>query len=82
MLAELATVLVRRDDPARFIRPLTEAQQQALAALVTRRRQFLCRLLNILTDSRQATGQTLAILTLIAGPSVEGVQKRRPSLRP
>jgi transposase len=37
MLSELATVLVRRDDPARFIRPLTEAQQQALAALVTPR---------------------------------------------
>ena len=41
MLAELATVLVRRDDLARFIRPLTDAQQQALAALVTRRRQLL-----------------------------------------
>jgi hypothetical protein len=36
MLSELATVLVRRDDPARFIRSLIEAQQQALAAVVTR----------------------------------------------
>ena len=42
----------------------------------------LCRRLKILTDSRQATGETLAILRLIAGPSVEGAQKRRPSLRP
>jgi transposase len=40
MLAELAAVLVRRDNVARFIRPLTDAQQQALAALVTHRRQF------------------------------------------
>jgi len=46
MLAELATVLVRRDDLARFLRPLAEAQQQALAALVTRRRQLLTMLLS------------------------------------
>ena len=34
MLAELAAVLVGRADLARFLRPLPDAQQQALAALV------------------------------------------------
>src|SRR5690606_3441576 len=48
-LAELAAVLVRREDLARFIRPVPESQQQALAALVTRRRQ----LLDMLTAERQ-----------------------------
>lgn len=46
MLAELGTVLVRRDDLARFLRPLADAQQQALVALVTRRRQLLTLLLS------------------------------------
>jgi transposase len=40
-LAELASTLARRRDLARFIRPLPDAQQQELAALVTRRRQLL-----------------------------------------
>jgi transposase len=39
-LAELAAVLVRREDLARFLRPLPDEQQQLLAALVTRRRQL------------------------------------------
>jgi transposase len=46
MLAELAAVLVRRDDLARFLRPLADEQQQWLAALVTRRRQLLSMLLS------------------------------------
>jgi len=41
MLAELAAVLVRREDLARFVRPLADERQQWLAALVTRRRQLL-----------------------------------------
>jgi transposase len=41
MLAEFAAVLRRRDDLARLLRPLPDAQQQWLAALVTRRRQLL-----------------------------------------
>jgi len=41
MLAELAAVLVRREDLQRFLRPLTDERQQWLAALVTRRRQLL-----------------------------------------
>ena len=41
VLAELACVLVRRQDLARFLRPIDDANQQWLAALVTRRRQLL-----------------------------------------
>ena len=41
MLAELAAVLVRREDLTRFVRPLADERQQWLAALVTRRRQLL-----------------------------------------
>jgi transposase len=44
VLAELARVLVDRDDLARFIRPLADADQQWLAALVTRRRQLIAML--------------------------------------
>ncbi len=40
-LAELAAVLLRRDDLQRFLRPLADERQQWLAALVTRRRQLL-----------------------------------------
>ena len=40
-LAQLAEVLARRADAERFIRPLAEAEQQDLAALVTRRRQLV-----------------------------------------
>lgn len=40
-LAELAATLLRRNDLARFIRSLPDAQQRELAALVTRRRQLL-----------------------------------------
>lgn len=41
MLAEFAGVLARRPDSERFIRPLSQPQQQDLAALVTRRRQLV-----------------------------------------
>jgi transposase len=46
MLAEFAAVLLRREDLARFLRPLADPQQQWLAALVTRRRQLLAMLLS------------------------------------
>lgn len=46
MLAEFAAVLLRRDDLARFLRPLVDDQQQWLAALVARRRQLLSMLLS------------------------------------
>ncbi len=40
-LAEFAGVLARRADCERFIRPLSDPEQQDLAALVTRRRQLV-----------------------------------------
>jgi len=40
-LAELADMLLRRGELARFIRPLPDTQQRELAALVARRRQLL-----------------------------------------
>ncbi len=52
MLAELAAVLQRRADAARFLRPLPDAEQQRLAALVARRRQILA----MLTSERLRLG--------------------------
>lgn len=49
MLAEFAAVLMRRDDLARYLRPLDQPHQRLLAALVTRRRQ----LLTMLNSERQ-----------------------------
>lgn len=40
-LAHLAQVLAARPDAARFVKPLADAQQQTLAALVGRRRQLV-----------------------------------------
>ena len=65
MLAELAAVLVRRDDLARFLRPLTNAEQQALAALVTRRRQLLTMLLS--------ERQRLQLAIPMVRPSIEAM---------
>lgn len=65
MLAELAAVLVRREDLARFLRPLVDEQQQWLAALVTRRRQ----LLTMLHSERQRLQITSAGLH----PSIEAI---------
>jgi transposase len=65
MLAQLAGVLVRRDDLARFIRPVSNVQQQALAALVTRRRQ----LLGMLLSERQR----LALAISMVRPSIEAM---------
>lgn len=49
MLAEMASVLLQRDDLERFLRPLVSDQQQWLSALVARRRQ----LLSMLNSERQ-----------------------------
>jgi transposase len=65
MLAELAAVLVRRDDLARFLRPLADAEQQALSALVTRRRQ----LLRMLLSERQR----LQLAIPLVRPSIEAM---------
>jgi transposase len=63
MLAEFASTLVRRDDLASFIRPLADEQQQALAAMVTRRRQLLSMLL--------AERQRLQLAIALVRPSIE-----------
>ncbi|SOY96181.1 transposase [Cupriavidus taiwanensis] len=65
MLAELASVLVQREDLARFLRPLADAQQQWLAALVTRRRQLLTML--------NAERQRLQITPAGLHPSIEAI---------
>lgn len=63
MLAELAAVLVRREDLSRFLRPLPDMQQQQLAALTTRRRQ----LLTMLTAERTR----LQLAMPLVRPSIE-----------
>ncbi len=65
MLAELAAVLVRRDDLARYLCPLPDAQQQTLAAVVTRRRQ----LLTMLGSERQR----LQLAIPLVRPSIEAM---------
>ena len=65
MLAELAAVLMRRDDLARFLRPVADERQQWLAALVTRRRQ----LLTMLNSERQR----LQITPRKLHPSIEAI---------
>jgi transposase len=64
-LAELGAVLVGRADLARFVRPLPDAQQQALAALVTRRRQ----LLTMMVSERQRLQLAIAVVR----PSIEAM---------
>ncbi|MDP9097134.1 MAG: IS110 family transposase [Pseudomonadota bacterium] len=65
MLAEMAAVLVRREDLQRFVRPLPDERQQWLAALVTRRRQ----LLTMLHSERQR----LQITPKGLHPSIEAI---------
>lgn len=65
ILAEFAAVLVRREDLASLIRPLADAQQQALAAVVTRRRQLLTMLLS--------ERQRLQLAIPVVRPSIEAM---------
>lgn len=65
VLAELAAVLVRRDDLARFLRPPAEAERLDLEALVARRRQ----LVTMLTTERQR----LALARPAVRPSIEAL---------
>jgi transposase len=64
-LAELAGVLARRPDCQRFIRPLSEPEQQDLAALVTRRRQ--------LVSMQLSERQRLRLARAVARPSIEAL---------
>ena len=72
MLAEFATVLVRRDDLASLIRPLTDAQQQALAAMVTRRRQ----LVTMMLSERQRLQLAIAVVRPSIEAMIEAIRKQ------
>ena len=65
VLAELAAVLARRDDLESYLRPLPDAQQQDLAALVARRRQ----LVTMLGAERQRLAHARAAIR----PSIEAI---------
>ena len=75
MLAELASVLRRRPDTARFLRPLPDADQQRLAALVARRRQ----LLSMLTAERLRIGPTTAATLIAQLPELGRLNRRQIS---
>ena len=64
-LAELAGVLARRPDAERFLRPVSEPEQQDLAALVTRRRQLVAMQLS--------ERQRLRLARPVARPSIEAM---------
>jgi len=64
-LAEFAGVLARRPDCERFIRPLSEPEQQDLAALVTRRRQLVAMQLS--------ERQRLRLARPLTRPSIEAL---------
>jgi transposase len=64
-LAEFAGVLARRPDCERFIRPLSDPEQQDLAALVTRRRQ--------LVTMQLSERQRLRLARPVTRPSIEAL---------
>jgi transposase len=64
-LAELGKVLLTRDDLGKYLKPLESAEQQDLAALVTRRRQLVAML--------GMERQRLSFTRPIAKPSVEAL---------
>lgn len=72
MLAEFAGVLVRRDDLANFIRPAADAQQQALAAMVTRRRQ----LVTMMLSERQRLQLAVAVVRPSNEAMIEAIRKQ------
>ena len=72
MLAELGATLARRDDLADFIRPLADAQQQALAAMVTRRRQ----LVTMLLSERQRLQLAIAVVRPSIEAMIEAIRKQ------
>ena len=72
MLAEFAAVLVRRDDLAHFIRPLANSEQQALAAMVTRRRQ----LVTMMLSERQRLQLAIAVVRPSIEAMIEAIRKQ------
>jgi transposase len=67
VLAEFGQTLARRPDLSRFLRPMDNADQQWLAALVTRRRQLVA----MMTSERQR----LQITPKRLHPSIEAIIK-------
>jgi transposase len=72
ILAEFAATLARRDDLASFIRPLADAQQQRLAAMVTRRRQLVAMLLS----ERQRLQLAIAVVRPSIEAMIEAIRKQ------
>lgn len=64
-LAEFATALAQRADCERFVRPLSQPEQQDLAALVTRRRQLVAMQLS--------ERQRLRLARPVTRPSIEAL---------
>jgi len=65
VLAEFGQTLARRSDLSRFLRPMDDADQQWLAALVTRRRQLVAMMLS--------ERQRLQITPVKLHPSLEAI---------
>ncbi len=79
MLAEFAAVLRRRPDCANYVRPLPVAQQQDLAALVTRRRQLVGMLQaerQRLRLSRSAVRPSLKALIAAIQAQLDGIERQ------
>jgi transposase len=72
MLAEFAAMLVRRDDLAGLTRPLAEAQQQVLAAMVTRR----CQLVTMMQSERQRLQLAIAIVRPSTEVMIEAIRRQ------
>ncbi len=72
MLAEFAAVLASRGDLASLIRPLADAQQQALAAMVTRRRQ----LVTMMLSERQRLQLAIAVVRPSIEAMIEAIRKQ------
>jgi transposase len=76
MLAEFASVLVRRDDLTSCIRPLADSQRQTLAAMVTRRRQ----LVTMMLSERQRLQLAMAIVRPSVEAMIETIRKQLDDL--
>lgn len=72
MLAQFASVLVRREDLASLLRPLADPEQQALAAMITRRRQ----LLTMLLSERQRLQLAIAVVRPSIEAMIEAIKKQ------
>lgn len=72
LLAGFAAVLVRREDLGSFIRPPADGEQQALAAMVTRRRQ----LLSMLLSERQRLQLAIAVVRPSIEAMIEAIRKQ------